>query len=58
MIKKEKFTSIQEAQAGLTNLLKTAEKEGFFYRVLRRNKETTQPQIVCGSCYRPEPLGI
>ncbi len=38
MIKKEKFTSIQEAQAGLTNLLKMAEEEGFFYRVLRNNQ--------------------
>ena len=34
----EKFTSIQEAQAGLARLLANAEKEGGFYRVLKNNK--------------------
>lgn len=34
----EKFTSIQEAQAGLAKLLSQAEKEGGFYRVLKNNK--------------------
>lgn len=34
----EKFTSIQEAQAGLTKLLTRAEKEDGFYRVLKNNK--------------------
>ncbi len=38
LIKREKFTSIQEAQAGLTNILKIAEKNGNFYRVLRNNE--------------------
>ncbi|MBI2620780.1 type II toxin-antitoxin system Phd/YefM family antitoxin [candidate division WWE3 bacterium] len=38
LIKKEKFTSIQEVQAGLTNILNEAKKEGNFYRVLRNNK--------------------
>lgn len=38
LIKKEKFTSIQEAQAGLTNILNEAKKKGNFYRVLRNNK--------------------
>ncbi len=38
LIKREKFTSIQSAQAGLTNILRKAEKEGFFYRVLRNNE--------------------
>ncbi len=38
LIKKEKFTSIQEAQAGLTQILRDAEDEGSFYRVLRNNK--------------------
>ena len=37
LIKREKFTSIQEAQAGLTGILTKAEREGFFYRVLRNN---------------------
>ena len=38
LIKKERFTSIQEAQAGLTNIIRDAAKEGTFYRVLRNNK--------------------
>jgi len=38
LIKNEKFTSIQAAQAGLTNILKSAEREGKFYRVLRNNE--------------------
>ena len=38
LIKKERFTSIQAAQAGLTNILKKAEDGEFFYRVLRNNE--------------------
>lgn len=38
LIMDEKFTSIQEAQAGLTKLLARAEKEDGFYRVLKNNK--------------------
>ena len=38
LIKKEKFTSIQSAQAGLTEIMKKAEQEGHFYRVLRNNE--------------------
>lgn len=34
----EKFTSVQEAQAGLARLLEKAETEGGFYRVLKNNK--------------------
>ena len=34
----EKFTSIQEAQAGLYRLLESAQKAGRFYRVLKNNK--------------------
>lgn len=38
LIKNERFTSIQDAQAGLTNILQKAQKEGNFYRVLRNNE--------------------
>ncbi len=38
LIKKERFTSIQSAQAGLTNILKKAQDGEFFYRVLRNNE--------------------
>ena len=38
LLQKEEFTSIQEAQAGLTKLLARAKKTGTFYRVLRNNK--------------------
>lgn len=38
LIVDEKFTNIQEAQAGLAKLLKKAEKVGAFYRVLKNNK--------------------
>ena len=38
LIKKERFTSIQSAQAGLTNILMQAQKGGNFYRVLRNNE--------------------
>lgn len=38
LITNEEFTSIQEAQAGLTKLLKQAEKKGKFYRVMKNNK--------------------
>lgn len=38
LISLEKFTSIQQAQAGLTKLFKKAAKEGTFYRVLNNNK--------------------
>lgn len=38
LILEERFTSIQQAQAGLTRLLEKAEKDEVFYRVLRNNK--------------------
>lgn len=38
LITKEKFTSIQKAQAGLTRLLQEAEEDASFYRVLRNNQ--------------------
>lgn len=38
LITKEKFTSIQTAQAGLTRLLAEAEEDASFYRVLRNNQ--------------------
>lgn len=34
-MQREKFTSIQQAQAGLTRLFARAEREAAFYRVLR-----------------------
>ncbi|MBL7078287.1 type II toxin-antitoxin system Phd/YefM family antitoxin [Candidatus Shapirobacteria bacterium] len=38
LINNEEFTSIQEAQAGLTSLLARASKKKNFYRVMRNNK--------------------
>lgn len=38
LITSEKFTSIQEAQAGLAKLFNRAADEGGFYRVLRNNR--------------------
>jgi len=38
LIANEKFTNIQEAQAGLTRLLKKAARKSFFYRVMKNNK--------------------
>lgn len=38
LILAEKFTSIQEAQAGLSKLLTKKDSQGAFYRVLRNNK--------------------
>ena len=38
LISNEKFTSIQEAQAGLTKLLEKAKEKGTFYRVMKNNK--------------------
>lgn len=37
-INNEDFTSIQEAQAGLSRLLALASKKGKFYRVMKNNK--------------------
>jgi PHD/YefM family antitoxin component YafN of YafNO toxin-antitoxin module len=37
LISNEKFTSIQEAQSGLTRLFRKAEKSGNFYRVMNNN---------------------
>lgn len=37
IISKEKYTSIHEAQAGLTKLLKEAEEDYSFYRVMRND---------------------
>jgi PHD/YefM family antitoxin component YafN of YafNO toxin-antitoxin module len=38
LITEEKFTSIQEAQAGLTRLFKLAARKGNFYRVMKNNR--------------------
>ena len=38
LIANEKFTNIQEAQAGLTRLLKKAARKGNFYRVMKNNE--------------------
>ena len=38
LINNEEFTSIQEAQAGLTRLLGRASKRGSFYRVMKNNE--------------------
>lgn len=38
LIADEDFTSIQQAQAGLTRIFKQAEKRGKFVRVMRNNK--------------------
>ncbi|MFC1790503.1 type II toxin-antitoxin system prevent-host-death family antitoxin [Patescibacteria group bacterium] len=38
LIASEKFTSIQEAQAGLAKLLAKAAKKGDYYRVMKNNK--------------------
>ena len=38
LIANEDFTSIQKAQAGLTKILKKAEKDGKFVRVMRNNE--------------------
>ncbi len=38
LIRDEKFTNIQNAQAGLTKLFRTAAKTGSFYRVLKNDE--------------------
>lgn len=38
LIRDEKFTNIQKAQAGLTKLFEQARAEGAFYRVMRNDK--------------------
>lgn len=38
LIRDEKFTNIQNAQAGLTKLFEEAQKTGSFYRVLKNDK--------------------
>ena len=38
LINQEIFTSIQEAQAGLTRLFQTASQKGAFYRVMKNNQ--------------------
>lgn len=38
LFQREKFASIQQAQAGLTKLLARAEHDASFYRVLRGSK--------------------
>lgn len=38
LINSEEFTSIQEAQAGLTRLFAQAQEKGYFYRVMKNNK--------------------
>ena len=38
IIRNEKFTNIQNAQAGLTKLFKEASKTGSFYRVLKNDE--------------------
>lgn len=37
IVSKEKYTSIHKAQAGLTKLLKEAEEDYSFYRVMRND---------------------
>lgn len=38
LIRDEKFTNIQKAQAGLTRLFRSAAKTGSFYRVLKNDE--------------------
>jgi len=38
LLAKEKFTSVQVAQAGITRLFQSANEQGVFYRVLRNNE--------------------
>ena len=38
LLSKERFVSIREAQAGLSNVLAEATKNNTYYRVLRNNK--------------------
>lgn len=38
IITNEEFTSVKEAQSGLTKLIKSAAKRGAFYRLMRNNK--------------------
>lgn len=38
LIRDEKFTNIQKAQAGLTRLFRSAAKSGSFYRVLKNDE--------------------
>lgn len=38
LITNEDFTSVQKVQAGVTKLLKKAEKDGKFVRILRNNQ--------------------
>lgn len=38
LLRKERFASIQEAQAGLSRLLAQAELQGSFVRLMRHNK--------------------
>lgn len=38
LIRDEKFTNIQKAQAGLTRLFRAATKTGSFYRVLKNDE--------------------
>lgn len=35
---KEKFTSVQKVQAGITKLLQSADSDGVYYRVMRNNE--------------------
>lgn len=38
ILTREKFTSVQKVQAGVTKLLQSAESEGSYYRVMRNNQ--------------------
>lgn len=38
LLANEDFTSVQKVQAGVTKLLKKAEKDGKFVRILRNNR--------------------
>lgn len=38
ILTREKFTSVQKIQAGVTKLLQSAESEGSYYRVMRNNE--------------------
>jgi len=38
ILTREKFTSVQKVQAGVTKLLQEAESNGTYYRVMRNNE--------------------
>ena len=38
ILTREKFTSVQQVQSGVTKLLQSAEAQGSYYRVMRNNE--------------------